>query len=134
MKLKSLIPLREAKDEMSPELMALPFFREFQTTHGYKPLFTHIGTKSEEHVFTAPLTNLGQLDLIITEAQIMAKVSEKEAIFGVIYTCSGLEMYDAPICKMKLKDGKVEHMPYDSKDKKNFGAKDVKFLGVIEAD
>jgi hypothetical protein len=63
---------------MSPELMALPFFREFQTSHGYKPLFRFIGTKDEQHIFTAALPNVGQLDIIIKDAQIMAKISEKE--------------------------------------------------------
>lgn len=132
MKLKNLLPIFEAKDEMSPELMALPFFREFQTTHGYKPLFRFIGTKGEQHIFTAVLSNVGQLDLIIKDAQIMAKVDEKEAVFGVIYTLTGLEKLDATICKMKLKDGKVEHMPFDDKDKKNFDAKTTKFIGVID--
>jgi hypothetical protein len=82
MKLKNLLPIREAKEEMSPELMALPFFREFQTSHGYKPLFRFIGTKADQHIFTAVLSNVGQLDLIIKEAVIMAKIEEKEAVFG----------------------------------------------------
>ena len=132
MKLKNLLPIFEAKEEMSPELMALPFFREFQTAHGYKPLFRFIGTKGEQHIFTAVLSNVGQLDLIIKDAQIMAKVDEKEAVFGVIYTLTGLEKLDATVCKMKLKDGKVEHMPFDDKDKKNFDAKTTKFIGVID--
>lgn len=132
MKLKNLLPIFEAKDEMSPELMALPFFREFQTTHGYKPLFKFLGTKAEQHIFTAELPNLGQLDLIIKEASIMAKVDEKEATFGVIYTMTSLDMMDAPICKMKLKDGKIDVMMYDSKDKKNFDAKTVKFLNIVD--
>lgn len=132
MKLKSLIPLFEAKDEMSPELMALPFFREFQTAHGYKPLFKFIGTKAEEHIFLADIQNVGQLDLIIKDAQIVARVSEKEAMFGVIYTLTGLERLDATVCKMKLKDGKVEHILFDDKDKKNFGAASTKFLSIVE--
>lgn len=132
MKLKNLLPIREAKEEMSPELMALPFFREFQTAHGYKPLFRFIGTKGDQHIFTANIPNVGQLDLIIKDAQIMAKVDEKEAVFGVIYTLTGLEKLDATVCKMKLKDGKVEHIPFDDKDKKNFDAKTTKFIGVID--
>lgn len=132
MKLKNLLPIREAKEEMSPELMALPFFREFQTAHGYKPLFRFIGTKGDQHIFTANIPNVGQLDLIIKDAVIMAKVDEKEAVFGVIYTLTGLEKLDATVCKMKLKDGKVEHMPFDDKDKKNFDAKTTKFIGVID--
>lgn len=132
MKLKNLLPIREAKEEMSPELMALPFFREFQTAHGYKPLFRFIGTKGDQHIFTATLPNVGQLDIIIKEAQIMAKIEEKEAVFGVIYTLTGLEKMDATVCKMKLKDGKVEHIMFDDKDKKNFDAKTTKFIGIID--
>lgn len=130
MKLKNLLPILEAKEEMSPELMALPFFREFQTVHGYKPLFKFIGTKSEQHIFTAELSNVGQLDLIIKEAVLIAKIEEKEAVFGIIYTMNSLDMVDATVCKMKLKDGKVEHVMFDSKDKKNFDAKTTKFLDI----
>lgn len=132
MKLRNLLPLREAKEEISPELIALPFFRAFQTAHGYSPLFRYIGTKAEQHIFTAELPNVGQLDLIIKDAVLVAKVEEKEAVFGVIYTLSGLEMMDATVCKMKMKGGAVEHVIYDSKDKKNFDAKTTKFIDVYQ--
>jgi len=132
MKLKNLLPILEAKEEMSPELMALPFFREFQTAHGYKPLFKFLGTKNDEHVFTAALPDVGMLDLVIKEAMLMARVTEKEAMFGVIYTCIDLDRCDIPVCKMKHKDNKVEVMMYDSKDKKNFSAAATKFLDVIK--
>lgn len=62
----------------------------------------------------------------------MAKVTEKEAVFGVIYTLTGLERMDATVCKMKLKDGKVEHIAFDNKDKKNFDAKTTKFIDLID--
>jgi len=132
MKLVNLIPLREAKEEMSPELMAIPFFREFQTAHGYKPLFRFIGTKGEQHIFTAIIPNVGMLDVIIKDAIIMAKIEAKQAVFGIIYTLTGLETLDANICKMKLKEGVIEHIPYDSADKKNFDAKTTKFKEIIE--
>jgi len=136
MKLINLIPIREeyveATDSKNPELIALPFFREFQTKHGYKPLFKYVGTKGEEMIFTADIKDFGMLDLIIKDAQIMAKVSEKEAVFGMIYTLTGLEKSDATICKMKQKDGVIEVMMFDDKDKKNFGAAVTKFLDIIE--
>ncbi len=134
MKLINLIPLREAEDVSTPELIALPYFREFQTKHGYKPLFKYLGTKNDEHIFTADVEDLGALELIFTEAQIMAKVTEKEAVFGLIYTTTGLEKWDGTICKMKQKDGVIESMPYDSKDKKNFDAKTIKFAALITQD
>ena len=133
MKLINLIPLREA-EQSAPELTALPYFREFQTKHGYKPLFKYLGTKNDEHIFTADVEDLGALELIFTEAQIMAKVTEKEAVFGLIYTTTGLEKWDGTICKMKQKDGVIEVIGYDSKDKKNFDAKTTKFAALIEQD
>ena len=57
MKLINLIPLREVEEELtSPELMATPYFREFQTAHGYKPMFKFLGVKNEENIFVADLS------------------------------------------------------------------------------
>lgn len=132
MKLKNLLPLREAKEEVSPELMATPFFRHFHVNHGYKMLFEYVGTKGEEHIFLAPINNFGMLDLIITKGDVIAKISEKEAVFGIVYTLSSLEKCDMTICKMKLKNGQVESLKYDSADKKNFDAKTTKFIDLLD--
>jgi hypothetical protein len=131
MKLINLIPLREA-DEMNPELIATPYFRQFQTTHGYKPLFKYIGKKSDQDIFIAEVTDFGAIDLIMKDAQIVAKITDKEAVFGMVYTLTGLEKSDATICKMKQKDNVVEVIPFDNTDKKNFDAKTTKFLGIID--
>jgi len=76
MKLINLMPLREyaQEEQTTPELIAIPYFREFQAIHGYKPLFKFLGVKNEENIFVADLTNFGMLDLIITEAKLYAKV------------------------------------------------------------
>ena len=132
MKLVNLLPLREVEEQTKPELMALPYFRQFQTTHGYKPLFKYLGTKGEEHIFIAEVTDFGGMDLIIRDAQIMAKITEKEGVFGMIYTMTGLARFDATICKMKQKDQTIEVMTFDSKDKKNFDAKTNKFIELID--
>lgn len=132
MKLINLIPLKEAEEEKSPELMAIPYFREFQTTHGYKPLFKFIGTKGEENIFTADVTNFGMMDLIMKDAKIIAKVTDKYAVFGMVCTLTGLDEFDATICKMKQKDGQIERMMYDSKDKKNFDAKTTNFKDLVK--
>ena len=132
MKLINLIPLREVEDVSTPELMATPFFREFQTKHGYKPLFKYLGTKADEHIFVADVTDFGMLDMIVKDAQIMAKITEKEGVFGMIYTLTGLEKFDATICKMKQKDGQIEHVTFDNKDKKEFDAQANKFLAIID--
>ena len=133
MKLINLIPLREVDEETnSPELIATPYFRSFQTTHGYKPLFKYIGTKGEQMIFKADLTDFGMLELIIADAQLFAKVTEKEATFGIVYTLTGLEQFDATVCKMKQKDGQIEHIMFDNKDKKNFDAKTTNFIKLID--
>lgn len=132
MKLVNLLPLREAEDQSKPELMAIPYFRHFQTAHGYKPLFKYLGTKNEEHIFTAEVTDFGAMDLIVKDAQIMAKITEKEGVFGMVYTLTGLEKFDATICKMKQKNGQIELITFDNKDKKNFDAKTTKFLEIID--
>ena len=132
MKLVNLIPLREVEDTSTPELIATPYFREFQTTHGYKPLFKYVGTKSDQHIFVADVTDFGMLDMIVKDAQIMAKITEKEGVFGMIYTLTGLEKFDATICKMKQKDGQIEHVVFDNKDKKEFDAQTNKFLAIVD--
>ena len=132
MKLINLIPLREADEATTPELIATTYFREFQTTHGYKPLFKYIGTKSEQYIFVADLTDFGMLNLIITDAKLYAKVTEKEATFGIVYTLTGLEQFDATVCKMKLKNGQIEHLVFDNKDKKNFDAKTTNFVDLLD--
>ncbi len=134
MKLFDLIPLREVEDveATSPELIATPYFREFQTAHGYKPMFKYIGTKGEEMLFVADVTNFGMLDLIVKDAKLFAKVTEKEAIFGMVYTLTGLERFDATVCKMKQKDGQIERIMFDNKDKKNFPASATNFLKLID--
>ena len=72
------------------------------------------------------------LDLIITEAKLYAKVTEKYAVFGVVYTLTGLESLDATVCLMKQKDGQIERLMFDNKDKKNFNNKATDFIKLID--
>lgn len=133
MKLINLIPLREVEEELtSPELMATPYFREFQTAHGYKPMFKFLGVKNDENLFVADVTDFGMLDLFVSDAKLYAKVTDKYAVFGIIYTMTGLSKLEATICLMKQKDGKIERIMFDGKDKKNFDAKTVNFMKIIE--
>lgn len=133
MKLINLIPLKEAEEGPNPELMATPYFREFQTAHGYKPLFKFLGTKGEENIFVTDVTDFGMLDLIIKDTKLYAKVTEKYAVFGVVCTGNDLKSWDATICLMKQdKNGQIERIMFDSKDKKNFDAKTTNFLKLIE--
>lgn len=133
MKLINLMPLREVEEDKStPELVGLPYFREFQTLHGYKPLFKYLGTKGEELIFEADVNDFGMLNLIISDAKLIAKVTEKTAIFGIVYTLTGLERFDATVCAMNQKNGVIEKISFDNKDKKNFGAAQTNFMKVIE--
>lgn len=136
MKLINLLPLKEYAVEdasaTTPELIAQPFFREFQAAHGYKPLFKFVGTKGEQHIFVADLTDFGMLDLIITDAKLFAKVTEKDATFGIVYTLTGLEQFDATVCKMVVKKDKIERLMFDNKDKKNFDAKTTNFVDLLD--
>lgn len=134
MKLFDLIPLREVEDieASSPELIATPYFREFQTAHGYKPMFKFLGVKNEENIFVADLTQFGMLDLIIADAKLYAKVTEKYAVFGIVYTLTGLEKFEATVCLMKQKDGQIERIMFDNKDKKNFNNKATDFIKLID--
>ena len=134
MKLINLIPLREVEDQSTPELIATPYFREFQAKHGYTPLFKYIGVKNQEHIFMADLEDLGAMNLIVAKAQIMAKITDKQASFGLIYTLTGLNQLDASICVMKQKDTIIELIPFDEKDKTNFDAKTTKFASLIQQD
>ena len=134
MKLINLIPLREytAEEATTPEMIALPYFREFQTAHGWSPLFKYIGTKAEDHIFVADMTDFGMLGLIISDAKLYVKVAEKQATFGIVYTLTGLEQFDATVCKMKQKDGQIERLAFDNKDKKNFDAKTTNFISLLD--
>lgn len=136
MKLINLIPLKEyAVEDVSantPELIAQPYFREFQGAHGYLPNFQYLGLKNEEHIFVADLKDFGQLGMIISYAKLFAKVTEKYAVFGIVYVLTGLEEFDATVCKMKKKDGQIELMMFDNKDKKNFDAKTTNFIDLLE--
>jgi len=133
MKLINLMPLREVEEDKStPELVGLPYFREFQTLHGYKPLFKYLGMKGEELIFEADVVDFGMLNLIISDAKLIAKVTQKTAIFGIVYTLTGLERFDATVCAMNQKDGVIEKITFDNKDKKNFGAAQTNFMKVIE--
>jgi hypothetical protein len=78
------------KEEIDPQAIATPFFTEFVKTHKVKASFKYIGLKNKEYIFTAPISDVGFLDLIISDAVIMARVTENYAYFGIIYTLNGL--------------------------------------------
>lgn len=129
MKLRDLIKLKE-NSETSNEMMAMPFFKEFQTRYGYNVNFKFLGMKENECIYVAPLSDLGMFDMIVSDAKIYAKITEKSAIFGIVYTLTGLEKFEATISAMKHKDGTVETILFDNSDMKTFSDKATDFLGI----
>jgi hypothetical protein len=129
MKLRDLIKLKE-NSETSNEMMAMPFFKEFQTRYGYNVNFKFLGMKENECIYVAPLSDLGMFDMIVSDAKIYAKITEKSAIFGIVYTLTGLEKFEATISAMKHKDGVVETILFDNSDMKTFSDKATDFLGI----
>jgi hypothetical protein len=126
MKLRSLIKLHED----SHELAAIPFFKEFQTRYGYNVNFKFLGLKNDEYIYVAPMPDLGMFDMIVSDAKIYAKITEKSAIFGIVYTLTGLEKFEATISAMKQKDGTVETILFDNSDRKTFSDKATDFLNI----
>ena len=133
MKLRSLIPLKETQDDQ----LCMEYFRKFsECCDGINVLFDYIGVKDDVEIYTADLTNFGDMHIVVSKAQVVAKVTKKEANFGVVYILNGLEKLDATICKIKRteKDGHVslEAIMFDSEDSKNFSGEAVKFKNVIK--
>jgi len=123
-KLKSIL-----FEEQDPFVVAMPYFKEFYSIHGYTLNFDYLGLKDEEMVFEAELANLGQMNLIITEAYVVARITPKKALFGVTYLLNGLERLDATICRMKQKDGQIVAEMFDDK---KFENNETKFLNLIK--
>ena len=137
MNLASLIPINKPSiRESEEESLLLDYSRKFSEKYGLQPLFKYMGVKDNVQVYEAELTDLGDLSLVFTEANIVATVSKKQAMFGIVYTMSGLARLDATICKMKRteKDGyaTIELIEYDRDDTKNFKAEDTKFKNIIK--
>ena len=126
MKLRDLIPLKEAQDDQ----LCMEYFRKFGECCNYNAVFDYVGVKDDVEIYTADLTNFGDLSLVV------AKVTKKHAMFGLVYVLNGLEKLDATICRIKRteKDGHVnlEAIMFDSEDTKNFSGNDVKFKNVIK--
>lgn len=133
MKLKDLLPqLKEAQGDQ----LCMEYFRKFSECCDYNALFDYVGVKDDVEIYTADLTNFGDLSLVVAKAHLVAKVTKKHAMFGLVYILNGLEKLDATVCKIKRteKDGHVtlEAIMFDSEDKKNFSGDDVKFKNVIK--
>ncbi len=123
--------LEKVEQESQPELVAAPFFRAFQADQGLNLLWKFVGASGGELIFTAPLSSLGQVSLIMSEASVVAKITKGDAVFGLVYTTFGLEQCEHTICKVKVKDGKATTTPYDKQNKKEFSAAACRFTDKL---
>ncbi len=135
MKLKDLLPLQPINENDGTEWV--DYVRKFaELNDGYDVLFDYVGVKDDVKIYTADLTNFGDMGLVVSKAYIVAKCSKKYCMFGLVYVLNGLEKLDATICKIvrKEKDGyaTLEGIMFDSEDKKNFSGEDVKFKNAIK--
>ena len=132
MKLRDLIPLKEAQDDQ----LCMEYFRKFGECCNYNAVFDYVGVKDDVEIYTADLTNFGDLSLVVAKAHIVAKVTKKHAMFGLVYVLNGLEKLDATIFRIKRteKDGHVnlEAIMFDSEETKKLIANNVKFKNVIK--
>lgn len=119
------------KEEFDPKSLAAPFFAEFTRTQKVKAAFKYIGLKNKEYIFTAPISDVGFLGLIISDAVIMARITENYAYFGIIYTLNGLEQFDATVCRMdKTKNGITVKL-FDDGDS-DFSDKNTNFANLFK--
>ena len=118
-------------EDQSHELMCMEYMKKFSETAEYLPAFDYVGVKDDVYVYTADLTNMGELGMIVSKAKVVGLCTKKHAMFGVVYTLTGLEVKDATICKIKRteKDGhtSLESISFDSEDNKNFSKEDTNF-------
>jgi hypothetical protein len=125
-KLKSIL-----KEEQTEAQLASPYFNEFSKKFNCAPMFKYIGLKNKEYVFTAPITDLGQLRHIISDAYYMARITEKYAYIGIVYTLNGLEQFDATVCYMKKTNGVIETKLFDDSDS-DFSSSKTNFIKLIK--
>jgi len=119
------------KEEFDPTTVADPFFSEFSKSFKFKPTFKYIGLKNKEHVFTAPIEDIGFMKLIISDAVLMTRVTEKYAYFGIIYTLNGLEQFDATVCKMDKLKNQISIKLFDDGDS-DFSNANTNFIKIFK--
>lgn len=118
-------------DVVDPKQLAKPFFREFSKQMKTSPKFSYIGLKNKEHVFTAPIEDLGTLKLIFSKAEFVAKVCDTYAYFGIVYLLNGLEQFDATVCLINKTKNSFETKLFDDADS-DFNNSKTNFSKIIK--
>lgn len=127
-KLKNILTESDVVDAKS---LATPFFKEFSKQMKISPKFSYLGLKNKEHVFSAPIDDLGTLKLIFSKAEFIAKVSESQAYFGIVYLLNGLEQFDATVCLIQKTKNSYETILFDDSDSK-FSNSKTNFANIIK--
>jgi len=127
-KLKSILTESDVVDAKS---LAAPFFKEFSKQMKTSPTFSYLGLTNKEHVFSAPIEDLGTLKLIFSKAEFIAKISESHAYFGIVYLLNGLEQFDATVCLIQKTKNSYETKLFDDDDS-NFSDSKTNFASLIK--
>ena len=128
MKLKNILIENDVVDQKQ---LAKPFFKEFSKQMKVSPKFSYLGLKNKEHVFSAPIDDLGTLKLIFSKAEFIAKVSDTYAYFGIVYLLNGLEQFDATVCLIQKTKNSYETILFDDADS-NFSNSKTNFANIIK--
>ena len=128
MKLKNILV---ETDVVDPKALAKPFFKEFSKQMKTSPKFTYLGLKRKEHIFSAPIEDLGTMKLIFSKAEFIAKISDSYAYFGIVYLLNGLEQFDATVCLIKKSKNSYETKLFDDADS-DFNNSKTNFANIIK--
>lgn len=128
MKLKNILTDNNVID---PKSLANPFFKEFSKQMKISPKFSYLGLKNKEHVFSAPIDDLGTMKLIFSKAEFIAKVSDSYAYFGIVYLLNGLEQFDATVCLIRKNKNSFETKLFDDADS-DFNNSKTNFANIIK--
>ena len=97
--------------------------------HKYKDYL--LGLKNKEHIFNAPIEDLGTLKLIFSKAEFVAKVCDKYAYFGIVYLLNGLEQFDATVCLIQKTNKGYETKLFDDSNS-DFNNSKTNFSNIIK--
>jgi hypothetical protein len=128
MKLKNILNENNVVDPMQ---LAKPFFKEFSKQMKTSAKFSYLGLKNKEHIFSAPIDNLGTLKLIFSKAEFVAKVCDSYAYFGIVYLLNGLEQFDATVCLITKTKNSFDTKLFDDADS-DFNNSKTNFSNIIK--
>jgi hypothetical protein len=128
MKLKNILNESNVVDPMQ---LAKPFFKEFSKQMKTSAKFSYLGLKNKEHIFSAPIDDLGTLKLIFSKAEFVAKVCDSYAYFGIAYLLNGLEQFDATVCLITKTKNSFDTKLFDDADS-DFNNSKTNFSNIIK--